>query len=467
LNRWIPRKEPKCDADKTSSSWNIQKSHWCIQEGTSYPNAIDMLRKAEELALTRSEKRPRRGALSEYDSIGNIDAANDDCLVKIFSFLTNDQMNDAALVCHRFYKARKSPSLDQTRSATLRLCRARNLLHVLRKIEMERWASALSTNQTMTCLHILELERLVDFTTIQEVPKECILESITTLKVTGPATVTPFLRRLNRWQSVFRGNVRDLLDTILPNVSKLEVYNVCWEYPCDGSGPGFGHVLPKITSLNWQGYHEEYHPTSSVHPHITELFLDNGVVSCTDSRMFPGYEPSRDEVSSSESLYIFNHCPRLERLSIMHCCYQEETDYYKESFELRQDQLIKLVRCHPSLKWVRAHFTKQTMALLQEERPEVSLSNHLPPHSSIPLDAPPPHPSIDPLHATVHREGDRVVLCSTESHYDWDSPPKSEWNNQAGTVLRATRAHVFVEMDSNGSVIRRKHCSVQKEPTRR
>ena len=40
-----------------------------------------------------------------------------------------------------------------------------------------------------------------------------------------------------------------------------------------------------------------------------------------------------------------------------------------------QNMLIKLVRHHPTLRWLRSDLTDENIAMLNEERPEVTLVN--------------------------------------------------------------------------------------------
>ena len=39
---------------------------------------------------------------------------------------------------------------------------------------------------------------------------------------------------------------------------------------------------------------------------------------------------------------------------------------------VRQEMLIKMVRLHPTLRWLRSDLTKENIAMLQQERPEIT-----------------------------------------------------------------------------------------------
>ena len=83
---------------------------------------------------------------------------------------------------------------------------------------------------------------------------------------------------------------------------------------------------------------------------------------CLDGFLFRSYEPSR---------YLFELCPSIERLSIKDCAY-DEYDVEEAEAELPQEDLIKMVRNHPSLRWLRSDLSAENVAMLQQECPEMT-----------------------------------------------------------------------------------------------
>lgn len=62
-------------------------------------------------------------------------------------------------------------------------------------------------------------------------------------------------------------------------------------------------------------------------------------------------------------------CQHLERLSIKRTSYGTE----ELGFEpVTQGMLIKMVRHHATLRWLRSDLSKENVAMLKRERPEIS-----------------------------------------------------------------------------------------------
>lgn len=87
---------------------------------------------------------------------------NDDCLVKIMSFLNIGELNDATLINSRFCVARNHSSLDQTRTATIVIASENmaNILDLYETIASRGWTHAFAENSNNTRLKILGLQRL-------------------------------------------------------------------------------------------------------------------------------------------------------------------------------------------------------------------------------------------------------------------------------------------------------------------
>ena len=70
--------------------------------------------------------------------------------------------------------------------------------------------------------------------------------------------------------------------------------------------------------------------------------------------------------------YMFERCPSIERLSIKDCAI-DEYDFEEPESELPpQEDLVKMVRNHPSLRWLRSDLSAENVAMLQQERPEIN-----------------------------------------------------------------------------------------------
>lgn len=69
--------------------------------------------------------------------------------------------------------------------------------------------------------------------------------------------------------------------------------------------------------------------------------------------------------------YMFCRCPDLQRLSIKDCvlCIRQTNKSYAP---LYQALLIKMVRYHPSIRWLRSDLTDESVAMLKRERPDIT-----------------------------------------------------------------------------------------------
>ena len=114
---------------------------------------------------------------------------------------------------------------------------------------------------------------------------------------------------------------------------------------------------PAITSITWRGNRH------NVQPHSGEAFQGLNFLKelCLDGFSLWN-EPSR---------YLFERCPGIERLSIKDCAY-DEFDVEEVETELPQEDLIQMVRNHPSLRWLRSDLSAENVAMLQQECPEMT-----------------------------------------------------------------------------------------------
>jgi len=92
---------------------------------------------------------------------------------------------------------------------------------------------------------------------------------------------------------------------------------------------------------------------------LTELILD-GSRFCTDN--LASYS-----AADASSHYLLMQCPRLERLSIRNL-------EWDDMMEVTQEDIMKLVRHHPTLRWLRSDLSEANVALLKLERPDIKFA---------------------------------------------------------------------------------------------
>ena len=89
--------------------------------------------------------------------------------------------------------------------------------------------------------------------------------------------------------------------------------------------------------------------------HSMELLMDRQVYGREDERS-----------------YLWMNCPRLERVSMKGVTLQVLGAEEQEPEPVPQDIIIKFVRRHHPLRWLRSDLTAENVAMLQQERPEVT-----------------------------------------------------------------------------------------------
>ncbi len=323
-----------------------------------------MARKAEEAAAEKPAKRPRLiGALMKRDTAATFNNLNSDCLVHILSFLETEEMNDATLINSSFCEARNAPSLDQTRMAIIK-CTSEEMtiLGLFQTIESRNWATRVfSANGNKKVLKITGLDdcrawgwnqqhaldewlsRRTDFK----------LRSVTCLDISSPSTTNDFLRRSTV-----------CISRILPNLLEAN-------FRYYGNGPAPGVVLiremcrfcPALCRLILDGSIVDRFP-SHIDPEngkqIVDLYL-NGTALRYD-----------DMVQRDTNVFFWQHFPNLQRLDIQNVTHQ---GFYLAGARkpFSQEQLIKLVRNHPTLRWLKSDLTDVNM--LKAERPDIALVN--------------------------------------------------------------------------------------------
>jgi len=283
------------------------------------------------------------------------DDLNAECLVPVLSFLEMEQINDLAVMNQTFYKARGHPSLDQTRTATI-ACKTNDDMSVrdlIDTIKSKGWDLLFIEDSQYKCLKLVGLEKLQE-------PKKPVrarsarvqLQSVTCLDVSAPPPVKGDGPRVTI----------DLVSIghILPNLREVQMNHVN-TYSCVVTA--MCRDCPNLTSVKWNGCKEILLPPQGVH--LTELHLDGCLIAAIDGSSF------RKDLFDKEN-YMWNNCPRLERLSIKNTSWHLR---FQPSQPITQAHLIKLVRYHPSLRWLRSDLTDENIAMLRTERPEVTLVN--------------------------------------------------------------------------------------------
>ena len=68
---------------------------------------------------------------------------------------------------------------------------------------------------------------------------------------------------------------------------------------------------------------------------------------------------------------LFTCFSQLERLSIRGLCCSRDPSW--GSFPITQEVIIKMVRHHPKLRWLRRNLTEEKAAMQKQKRPDITL----------------------------------------------------------------------------------------------
>lgn len=119
---------------------------------------------------------------------------------------------------------------------------------------------------------------------------------------------------------------------------------------------------------------------------LTNIFLDDccftfhviqGVDVGAFKRMMLGRFSNDNEEVDVDADYIMSQCRQLQRLGIRNAtwgiCNTRRVDPPLDAAPVPQEMLIKMVRRHSNLRWLRSDLSQENVAILKQERPEVTL----------------------------------------------------------------------------------------------
>jgi FtsZ-binding cell division protein ZapB len=307
--------------------------------------------------LTRvSERVIGLTSLSELD---------DDCTLKILTFLEAEDLNSYAICSRRCSQARSHRSLDQTRTGTIIGRRNSPILRIYDALEVGRWNNVLYSGNR-THLRVVGLDRL-DVNSFSGMFSEQHRARVGNLQLTGVTTLD--LSRNPHDGSPFVSDYCLVaLADILPNLREIDLSYI-------DTGPklmeGPEHVFickcPNLTRITWNGSYRHIAIDGSDFDravNVTELYLNGAVFSIAAFE-----EQGEDDFVGEVPWYMLHYCKRLERLSIKDATRVGDDD---NMHPLPQEMIIKFVRHSPTLQWLRSDLTAENVAMLQLELPDIT-----------------------------------------------------------------------------------------------
>lgn len=150
---------------------------------------------------------------------------------------------------------------------------------------------------------------------------------------------------------------------MLPNLEELDLsYNNCF-----GNVKTLVKDCHKLQRLHFNGCQGRFSLDGhDIRRSLTELHLDNSEVNAT------AFEERPQHYEEPGPSFMFRHCPNLERLSIKNLVTVYVSQNALQTRHVSQEMLIKMVRHHPTLRWLRSDLTEENIAILQQERPDIT-----------------------------------------------------------------------------------------------
>lgn len=302
--------------------------------------------------LNYPNKRHRVGGSANNAQTASFDDLNNDYLVNILSFLPAEDMNTVAICSRSCREARKNESLDQTRTAIIIIRQGTTVESLFHTITTNEWHLVFTGNRTS--LKIAGIERL---------PSENIREPL--LQLPGVVNIDLSISQEAPNRNVHENCVSSLIE-MCPNLQYIDL-SYLLAAPYD--------VFPSFTSptrvtsngcrgLSIFGTIQQYN--------ITELCLDSASFTTNYSiDEATRYYGTMVEDGGDASIYMLGTGQQaLEGLSIKNAGWR----HYQNGFDYEhfpQEVIIKFVRLHPSLRWLRSDLTEENVAMLKEERPDI------------------------------------------------------------------------------------------------
>lgn len=313
-----------------------------------------------------ASKRPRLDDGKGIQSIATLDVLPPDCKVNICAFLNSRQLANIACCGREWNQARNNESLDQERFATIVFTAkstASSTQRLMRRIGDENVFSG-----NCSSLVVEGIENIPEDATFRIGTHR--LEGVTKLQILAP-------RGNDESNPFVRANTDVLMNLVesCPNVTDVELDGIQVKpLNFDLSRPWRSN----IKQLTWNGCNDGIfvngtempfcRPTSSK---LKSLYLD-GAVFCTTyspTECMDSYG-SMWEPHGRRSVFL-SDCINLERLSIkgakLSCCF----DRLRQR-PLPQEVIIKFVRLHPNLCWLRSDLTDENVVMLMSERSDVT-----------------------------------------------------------------------------------------------
>eukprot|EP00980_Cylindrotheca_fusiformis_P014502 scaffold3875_cov123-Cylindrotheca_fusiformis.AAC.22 len=288
---------------------------------------------------------------------------NHNCLLIVLGFLDFEDVASFALTSKGCNQVRCHPSLDQTRSGTIRLGNgASDTAELISKVSEENWADVFSGRRTH-----LRLEKLPHLSPGIDAIDEDFVHKIVPLKGVESLDCSVLEgSRNSTWlleyaEYVDKGLAQGLvLSLLFPNIREINMDCL----PLTTLGVALiAETNPALEVVRWQRsivwpISNEAETYMKAFRNVKELYLDQSkMVLCSN------LDPER----LWSFLAAHNH--RLTKVSLRGTRSYTRNGRFDS---LSQETLMKFVRFSGALKWFRSDLTMENIAILKQERPDIT-----------------------------------------------------------------------------------------------
>jgi hypothetical protein len=323
------------------------------------------------VAESRPVQRPRLLEGNIQTAPLSLDDINDNCILEIFKCLSVENLNSIAVfISRRNRDLRNHNSLDQTRTGTI-VCTENTTVESIRDAFVtQEWNQVFRGNRTR--LKIVGLERMPRIRPSRSIfelrggQDRLLLTNVSSLDtsfdsltinqiVPGYSTVLFFVSMLSNVREIDLSHMKfgtprykSLVESIVQRCRSLQKV----------ISNGSQRRMMMEGSLSYPGFM----------PHVTELHLDDSLLYS----MFGAATTQRAFSDPGNPNCILSRFNNIVSLSIKNLAWCEWREVDAPAQPVTQEMLIKIVRRHPTLRWLRSDLTEANIAMLQQERPEIT-----------------------------------------------------------------------------------------------
>jgi len=273
-----------------------------------------------------------------------------DCQLLILQCLPADDVNEFAMVSRSCRELRANESLSQTRTGTIRIGHEITIEELLvffaKDGRLNHVFQSPRTRLKLTNHAKIKTSWVQD---IRRRSQQARLPGVTSLDVSFRPTDA------DRHTAT---NLLTALTLALPNLRELDMSHMKGRFISENIAKN----CKNLKTLRYNGAETGFYFTGRhCLDHFTdlrELHLDNAHLRCmtSDWEMLDG---------------LFSHCNgKLERVSLKGAT-TDTTGVRHRPRRLHDCELMEFVRATPSLKWLRSDLSRENVAILQRERPEI------------------------------------------------------------------------------------------------